>query len=166
MSQRGATFDPGVIEEPLLRELHDYWLTKHDGARLPSRGDLDPADMRVLLPHLLLVDCGETLAAFRYRLYGTELCRGFEQDRTNLRFADLPNIENYDEAYAGYWQTYSAAVAVYFHGRRVSSRRDWLLYSRLTLPLSADGTKVDKILGGIVFYSKLVGVRWPGRRGL
>ena len=159
-------FDAKAIKESVLRRLHAYWLSKQVDKRLPSRQDLDPSDMRELLPHILLVDTAETLGEFRYRLYGTELCRGFEQDRTNLRFAELPKIENFERAYEGYWRTYSQSVPVYFCGRTVSSSKDWLQYSRLTLPLSTDGTKVDKILGGLVFYSTSLGPRWPGLRGM
>ena len=159
-------FDPDQIQEPLLRKLYDYWLSKHDGDRLPRRADLDPADMRDLLPHLIMVDTAEVRDEFRFRLYGTEVCRGFEQDRTNLTFADRTDIENRDDVYAGYWETYKHAVPVYFHGRLVSSKKDWLLYSRITLPLSADGVRVDIVLAGVVFYTRKVGVRWPGRRGM
>lgn len=115
---------------------------------------------RFLLPNLLFVDTAETLGEFRYRLFGTELSRGFEHDRTGVRFADLPQIENYDEIYEGYWRTYRDGVVVYFSGQIVSSRKSWLGYSRLTLPLSTDGVQVDKILGGIVFSSEGSYSRW------
>lgn len=166
MVQAGEPFDPSVIEEALLRELYDYWRRKHADERLPSRDDIDPSEMPSLLPNILLADTAETLGAFRYRLYGTEVCQGFEHDRTNIRFADLPRIENYDEVYSGYWQTYREADPVYFHGRIVSQQKNWLMYSRLTLPLSSDGKDIDKILGGVVFYVTGEGSRLLGRQSL
>ena len=160
--QADATFDPSVIEESLLRQLYDYWVSKHRRGRLPSRADIDPSEMWSFLSNVILADTAETLGEFRYRLYGTEVCRGFEHDRTNNRFADLPSIENYDEVYAGYWQTYKNAVPVYFRGQIVSPQRSWLKYSRLTLPLSSDGEHINMILGGAVFFTTGKSPGWLG----
>ena len=44
----------------------------------------------------------------------------------------------------GYWQTYQEGIPVYFHGQIVSSRKNWLMYSRLTLPLSSDGVLIRR----------------------
>lgn len=162
MIQAHAPFDPSAIEESLLRQLYDYWASKHRRRRLPGRADIDPSEMWSFLSNVILADTAETLGEFRYRLYGTEVCRGFEHDRTNIRFADLPNIQNYDEVYAGYWQAYQNAVPVYFRGRIVSSQRSWLKYSRLTLPLSSDGEHINMILGGVVFYTTGKSSSWLG----
>ena len=162
MTPVNAAFDPSAIEEPLLRELYDYWHGKHENNRLPRRKDIDPMEMRSFLPNLILVDTAKTLGEFRYRLYGTEVCRGFEHDRSNISFADLPQIENYNEVYAGYWRTYQSATPVYFHGREVSSDKNWLMYSRLSLPLSSDDERVDMILGGLVFYTSSTSSHWLG----
>ena len=119
--------------------------------------------MRRCFPNVPLVDTAETLGEFRYRLYGTAVSRGFEHDRSNIFFFNLPSIENYDEVYAGYWQTCRSAMPVYFHGRIVSSDINWRMYSRLSLPLSSAGDRVDMILGGIVFYTVGTRSQWLGR---
>ena len=146
------------IKEPLLRQLFAYWNDKRGTRRLPSRKDISPAEIPKLLPHLMMVDVAETLGDFRYRLFGTSVCQGFGWDRTGVRFAELPNIENYEEVYEGYWQTYDQAIPVYFPGRIVSKEMHFISYSRLTLPLSSDDKVVDQILGGCVFFE-------TGKRG-
>ncbi|MFQ5775424.1 MAG: PAS domain-containing protein [Kiloniellaceae bacterium] len=138
-------------KEPQLRELLAYWQNKRGPRLMPRRADVDPIEIPHLLPHLILVDTGQTLGEFRYRLFGTEVCKGFEHDRTGVRFSDLPRIPNYDEIYGGYWRTYVDRKPVYFHGQIVSASRDYIRYSRLTLPLSVDGEHVDMLLGGVVF---------------
>jgi hypothetical protein len=141
--------------EPSQEELKDlltYWNARRGERSMPARADIDPVDIPSLLPHIVLVETGETLGDFRYRLCGTEFCRGFESERTGVRFADLPRIENYERVYEGYWCTQVEKIPQYFHGQIVSPPRDFIKYSRLTLPLSADGDRVDMILGGFVFF--------------
>ena len=139
-------------KETELKDLLAYWEGKRGTRAMPARADIEPTEIPRLLAHLLMVDTAEALEDFRYRLYGTEVCKGFENDRTGLRFSELPRIENYDEVYRGYWLTYAEKAPDYFHGQIVSDSREYISYSRLTLPLSSDGERVDKILGGAVFF--------------
>ena len=138
-------------KEPQLRELLDYWQSKRGRRTMPARADVDPIDIPDILPHLVLVDTAESLGEFRYRLFGTEVCKGFGHDRTGKRFSDLPRIENFEAVYRGYWLTFIEKVPQYFHGRIGSAEENYIRYSRLTLPLSSDGEYVNMILGGVVF---------------
>jgi hypothetical protein len=139
--------------ETRLRALKRYWDDKRGSRAIPARADLDPVDIPELLPYILLVDTAETLAEFHYRLIGTEACKGFDRDRTGVRFADLPRTESFDEIFGGYWRTFLERTPQYYHGSLSSTDEDPMQFSRLTLPLSRDGNHVDMILGGIV-YSK------------
>ncbi len=146
-------FEPAQIVEPELSELYHYWQGKCGGRRCPARRDVDPLDIPLLLAHLILVDTDESLQAFRYRLFGTEVCRGFGNDRTGATLGDLAaGVENHEFVFAGYWRAYELALPDYFHGRTVSFSKDYKRYSRLLLPLSGDGERVDMILGGMVFF--------------
>ena len=138
-------------KEPQLRALLDYWDGKRDRRSMPARADLDPVEIPDLLPHVALVDTAESLAEFRYRLFGTELCKGFGHDRTGLQFAELPRLENFDEIYRGYWLTFTEKAPQYFHGQIDSDENSHIRYARLTLPLSADGEHINMILGCIIF---------------
>ena len=139
--------------EARLRALKRYWNDKRGSRAMPARADLDPVDIPEILPHLVLVDTAETLEEFRYRLIGTEACRGFDRDRTGARFADLPRTERFDEVYGGYWRSFRERTPQYYHGPLASIANDRIQFSRLTLPLSHDGNHVDMILGGIVYSS-------------
>ncbi len=150
-------------KEARLRALKRYWDDKRGGRAMPARADLDPVDVPELLPYMLLVETAETLAAFRYRLIGTEVCRGFDRDRTGACFADLPRIESFDEVYGGYWRCFQERTPQYFHGPLAPTGAltgaptgaptgdEPVQFSRLTLPLSRDGKHVDMILAGIVY---------------
>ncbi len=144
-------FDPATIGRPELQGLYRYWYSRHDGARLPARADLDPLDIPQLLPHLMLIDVQHEPFDLRYRLVGTALVDQMGRDTTGLRVEDgylgddWPRIE----------QDYRTAV---FAARPVLTRNDIkgkqgrrLAYERLLLPLSGDGKAVDMLVGGAVF---------------
>ena len=137
-----------------LRALKRYWDDERGSRAMPARADLDPVDVPELLPYVMLVETAETLEKFRYRLIGTEACRGFDRDRTGARFADLPPTAGFDEAYGGYWRSFQERTPQYCRGLLAPAGDDRLQYSRLTLPLSHDGNHIDMILAGIV-YSKV-----------
>jgi hypothetical protein len=139
--------------EARLRALKRYWDDKRGSRAMPARADLDPVEIPELLPYILLIDTAETLEEFRYRLIGTEACKGFDRDRTGARFADLPRIGCFDEVFGGYWRSFQERTPQYYHGPLASVGKGRIQFSRLTLPLSHDGNYVDMILGGIV-YSK------------
>ncbi len=139
--------------EARLRALKRYWDDKRGSRAMPARADLDPVDIPEILPYIMLVDTAETLEDFRYRLVGTEACRGFDRDRTGARFADLPRIESFDEVFDGYWRSFQERTPQYYHGPLALTGEDGIEFSRLTLPLSLDGNHVDMILVGIVYSS-------------
>jgi hypothetical protein len=139
--------------EARLRELNRYWDEKRGSRAMPARADLDPVDVPELLPYILLVDTADTLEEFRYRLIGTEACVGFDRDRTGGRFGDLPRSEHFDEVYGGYWRSFQERTPQYYHGPLSFTGDGRIRFSRLTLPLSRDGSHVDMILAGIVYTS-------------
>lgn len=157
---RQMTVSREDVQEAQLRDLFEYWDDKRGDRVMPRRSEVDPAEIPALLPHIMLVDTAAALKDFRYRLFGTSVCQGFGYDRTGMRFGELPQIENYDIVYSGYWETYAQAKPHYFPGRIVSEQQDYISYSRLTLPLSEGGDKVDMILGGVVFYQTGKRTRW------
>lgn len=154
MSRAGTMID---VVEPDLQMLHRYWLDHCNGNALPSRAALGrlPITLPHLLPNLILVDTAAHIEDFRYRLFGSAVCQGFGHDRTGVALGTLrEGVDNYDQIYAGYWQTYDEARPDYFHGRIVSLAQDYKRYSRLLLPLSSDGKRVETILGGMMFFRR------------
>lgn len=134
-----------------LRDLLAYWLAKK-GARLaPRRADIDPAEIRPLLPFVGLVDVQRNPLRFRYRLTGTAITAGYGRDLTGCYLDEVDLNRHEREIIAEY-----ARVAE--RGEPVCARWDYtrndgrhLRYERLALPLSSDGATVDMLFGGCVF---------------
>lgn len=135
-------------------ELFAYWAARKQGARLPSRRDLDPRDLKRLLPTLSLTDVAREPREFRIRLAGTGLYDVYGREITGRRFGEI-----YNSAAADYWRAELSqvvlerrpAVGVHNLAWRGASHLS-LLWMRL--PLAANGCDVDMILG----YDAVIGL--------
>jgi hypothetical protein len=84
------------LSSPRLRDLFDYWRgLAHAG--VPYRAQLDPADIKLLLPHIMMVDLSPEPLQVRYRLAGTEVVRFTGFDFTG-RHLDEMGIDAHSEA--------------------------------------------------------------------
>ena len=62
--------NPDDVQSELVRFMYDWWLRKC-GGDIPDRSALDPADLKPLLPNILLSDVEHDPFRIRYRLVGT-----------------------------------------------------------------------------------------------
>jgi hypothetical protein len=57
---------------PSVRAVYDYWRTKRGNRLMPSRKEIDPADLKPCLPSIILLDVVPDARRFVYRLVGTK----------------------------------------------------------------------------------------------
>lgn len=69
-----------------------YWNSRRGGREMPTRADLDPADIKPLLPHVVLVDVLHDPLDFRFRLLGTEVDRITISNLQGKRFSEIPHM--------------------------------------------------------------------------
>jgi hypothetical protein len=154
-AQIGAPAAAGRAHE----ELFAYWASLRRGAQLPARRQLDPGDIKRLLPTISLIDVlrgGPERAGldFRMRLAGTGLYGVYGREITGKRLSEI-----YNHSAADYWRTELAKVAA--EGRPAAGVHNlaWRGASHLSilwlrLPLAGDGRDVDMILG----FDAVIGV--------
>jgi len=140
--------DIGEVAEPPLRELYLYWDGKRGGRPYPARGDVDPAEIKKLLPFVMLVDVLAEGRHFRFRLIGTDVALGVNPTG-KLQHEELPEGIYRDHisalfrrGAAGPGALYSRSSYGYTH---IEGPRS---VSRLFMPLSPDGQTVDMMLIG------------------
>lgn len=137
-----------MIADPEHRALLDWWLSARGARDMPARSDFDPLDHPALLPRLFIVDVSPVPPHFRYRLCGTEVDAQQGYPMTGRTFESLFDGELYcftqerfsDVAFLrriGYHSTHFSRDN---SGKRVR-------FTRLLLPLSSDGCRVDAVLG-------------------
>ncbi len=130
-----------------VRAMHDYWESKRQGRRMPSRADLDPAEIVTFLPNLILVDVvSHNPLSLVYRLVGTREVEARGMDPTNRSVADAFYCRSLDTALANYRLTIDLRAPVFDNGPQDSPHARLSDHGSIFLPLSADAEIVNKIL--------------------
>jgi hypothetical protein len=58
-----------------LKQFHAYWLRQRGDRTLPSKSDIDPTDIKDILPYVIIADVFDRPLRVRYRLVGTEIVK-------------------------------------------------------------------------------------------
>ena len=133
------------VRSKMVRTLHRWWLDRCAGD-IPDRADLDPADLKPLLPNMFVVDVEHDPFRIRYRLVGTRAIEVTGYDITghyldNLLPADAsePWVEHYRTAYRTRSPLFGAVEAPTRSGGRFT-------YEFGLFPLRKGGTAVDQFV--------------------
>jgi hypothetical protein len=129
-----------------VRAVYDYWRRKAAGRPMPTRADIEPADLKPLLPAMMLVDVVHDTRRFVYRLVGTHEVAGRGRDPTGLSVAEAFYAGSAEEALAAYeYVTRECRPFCYIEPYRTPDgwqEREDTIY----LPLTRDGETVGIIL--------------------
>jgi hypothetical protein len=139
-----------------LLEMYAYWQRKRAGRSMPTRADIDPGEIRRLLPGVLLVDVVHrpgTPMDFIYRLVGTREVEMRGHDPTGKRVADAFYGESADEVTACYRQVAEQGRPYLDDDCFHLPEQEWSPTASIYLPLSQDGQLVTMVL----VYSS---IRW------
>jgi len=127
-------------------DLFRYWDAKRAGRIMPARRDLDPCEMpSVVLPQVIIID--QVDGRFHYRLVGTAVARDLGCDFTG----SLVGYHTSSPAYAAavltiYERVFAAACPLFTTGEHRTASGTIQSNSRLLLPLSNDGVKVNMVI--------------------
>lgn len=144
------------------QEMFAYWASLRRGASLPARVDLQPSNMKRLLPTVSLIDVVGTPRDYRLRLAGTGLYGVYGREITGRKLPDV-----YNTAAEEYWRKEldkvvderRPGVGVHSLAWRGAPHMSLLW---LRLPLASNGKDVDMILG----YDAVVGSAAEGVSGI
>jgi hypothetical protein len=78
----------GELSSSIATELYAYWERKRGTRRMPSRADIDPADLKRILPNIILARF-ERDGRVRYTLVGTRCVAHAGMDYTNHYLDEL-----------------------------------------------------------------------------
>ena len=133
---------------PRLVALFDYWRSKTRGRVMPARADIDPVEMKTLLPYIMLFDVEGPPLDFRVRLIGTAITAIARADHTGRRLTELAGKGPGSIAFDSMAQVVHQARPLVVDTPYVGGQEGVLLRSNVLLPLGGDGATVDKVLAG------------------
>lgn len=137
---------PPFIQSARVRAIHAYWRGKRGDGALPRRADIDPAEIKSLLPFVLLSDVHHDPFRVYFRLVGTGIVEAAKCDLTGhwLHEIDLDgNSPAWEEVYRRVAET---RAPVFGQTRAAVRPGDDRLFQWVVLPLSDDGNRVDRVL--------------------
>ena len=129
-----------------VQAMHDYWLTKRGSRAMPARADIEPAEIKKLLPMMVLVDVTADARRFVYRLVGTQEVAERGTDPTGKSIAEAFFGGSLEETLSCY--DYVVRNRAPFCYRDPYAAADGQVQSDdiIYLPLSDDGAGVNMVL--------------------
>jgi hypothetical protein len=134
-----------------LAELLDHHAALAGRAAMPARAAFDPIRLPRLLANLMLWDVPAAADGdYRCRLAGTEICRVAGRE---LRGETLEQVNGADtpQVRAEFDAVRARGVASYVERSMNWADRPYRFYRRLLLPFSDDGSRVDLLMGAVLF---------------
>jgi hypothetical protein len=141
------TEDPVArMKSSRVRELYEYWNAKRGDRAMPGREDIDPAEIKGLLPYVLLTDLHHDPLRVFFRLVGTAVAQAAGRDITGRWLHEIPLDGGLDLWLQNYERLVRERRPVCGRTRASVRAGDERVFEWILLPLSSDGEGVDKTL--------------------
>ena len=135
------------VTSSAIREFDAYWRNKTQGRRLPARADIDPAEIKTLLPDIVLLNVEWEPFRCSVRLRGTRA----EQFRPKGVTTYLHEATTFAP---GRKEDYVAEMTFVATEQRPAFARDWMINKQGRFrdiwagiwPLSADGVRTNMLV--------------------
>ena len=140
---------------PRLRQAYDYWAAKRGSRPMPARRDIDPAEIKPLLPYLVLMDVLRDARPgwpldFRYRLLGTVTDAMMNGRYTWKCMSELPH----QQPGSRLWESLARVTGTRHRVPYVGPHKDFMSVVDLVMPLSDDGETVNMLFCIIDFVPR------------
>lgn len=144
-------FEISDISNVKMKSVYEYWLKIKGDRLIPSREDINPAEITSVLPHITLVRVEMPSRRYKLTLVGSENVKAVGADMTGKYLDEIPLLKKYaKERYD--WVVKNKRPYIY-QGNLKWSEKDYLDYSILALPLSNDNDDVNGIMfAGFYYY--------------
>ena len=137
--------------DPVLRTTLDYWEQRRGARAMPRRRNIDPAELRQVLPHVQITEVIDGGARFRYRLVGTAIVEAFGAEFTGKYVDELVSGERDSFVHACYRAVCAARRPAFVRSKYITTKNVDLTANRVLAPLSEDGVEVNQIPGALTF---------------
>ncbi|MFP6773888.1 MAG: hypothetical protein VCE74_16365 [Alphaproteobacteria bacterium] len=142
--QDPRNFSPADLHSEGQRAIYNWYLGQAAGGGIPMRRNFEPIDFPIFLPFLVLVDVEEAPRRYRVRLVGTKVVDARGRDGTGDYYDEVDGanlaIKRIEDIIESREPRFETDVPMTW------SPKNFKIYSVLSIPLSSDGAKVDKIM--------------------
>jgi hypothetical protein len=130
----------------LVRALHDYWSAKRADRIMPARADIDPTEIKHLLPHLVIADLTTEPFRVRYRLLGTKVVAESGNDFTGRYLDEMVAADVEDQWETCYRLVWAEQRPIFGDTTVPTLDGGTFTYEFGIFPLSSDGAAVTQCI--------------------
>jgi hypothetical protein len=133
------------VRSALVRSLYSWWITKR-GQDIPDRSDLDPVDLKHLLPNLFIADVEHNPFRIRYRLVGTRAIEATGMDITGRYLDELLPGDGSERWTEYYYQAYQTRLPVFGASEAPTTCGTRFTYEFGLFPLRKGGSTIEQFV--------------------
>lgn len=145
-----------ALRSKINRQALDYWIKIRGTRPMPSRADLDPLDIRKLLPNVLLIDVAHNPLDFRYRLIGTKIVSQLNNDHTGKWMSEIPHQKPPSKIWSSCETVVTEKIPMTTEVPYEGRNKDFSVSEDIVMPLSGDGVTVNMLFVVVDFFSRSV----------
>lgn len=129
-------------------ELYSYWNKVRGTRPIPSRQEIEPGDIRRILPDVFILEQGVS-GEIRIRLAGTNICNLFGRELRGTLFSDLWDAGSRAHL-IGETRTVTAKFSpALMTARATAATGERERFEISLLPLTSTGTAADRLIGAV-----------------
>lgn len=137
------------MKHKTISALFDYWNAKRAGRPAPMRSEINPGEIRSILPNVFILE-RESDTSFRFRLAGTGLCSIYGMEFRNHNLLSMWQEDCLDTLRNALDEvTRNAAVSVVEYTASTNEHRE-ATFEMILLPLAQDNGVISRIIGAAV----------------
>lgn len=137
------------MKHKTIHALFDYWNMMRAGRPAPLRGEINPGDIRQILPHVFILE-RENDKSFRFRLAGTGLCSVYGMEFRNHNLLSMWQEDCLDTLSNALDEvTRNAAVSIVEYTASTNEHRE-ATFEMILLPLAQNNGVITRVIGAAV----------------
>lgn len=137
------------MKHTISRQIYDYWDALRRGRRAPRRSELEPAELKELLPDIVILEQEDALT-YRFRLAGTRVCSHFGAELTGRNLLDFWSRRERESIESLLFSVREDAAAAVLGFTASSEDGREALMEMVLLPLKRDDGALNRVFGSIV----------------
>ena len=145
-----------ALRSTINRQALEYWIKIRGSQAMPSRADLDPIDIRQILPNVVLLDVASDPVDFRYRLIGTKIVSQLNNDHTGKWMSEIPHQKPPSTIWSSCETVVTQKLPMTTEIPYTGRNKDFAVSEDILMPLSADGVSVNMLFVVIDFFRRSV----------
>lgn len=135
------------MERRLVLRILKYWRGLADDDTIPAESSIDPKSISDMWPHCAVLDVSGKETDPVIMFVGTDLAASAGPEPSGKCLSQVPADTLLARGLSYYGQVLVKKVPITFGGEFVDHRGVKILYRSIILPLSDDGTTINRLLG-------------------